>query len=321
MSANYKNLGPINAILGEVSEDAWTGKISKSSRVKNNIDLLTKINSALRAENLENFYRQCNKNARTRCIDGRPLAGSDENSNQDLGPQVPGGTPMTALARRLVGFEGTLENAKLSDDISETMAAVQKIGFMFGGHIDSASEDISNKTGCGAIDNMPAILEKITTPEFALIVKKMTMSLLGGEFNMSVFREVLGGLILIQGHRDSYFEKNSTGNYKYIDKVMDELRSKSNESDPVARLTGSHNEVALVINTVPGTTFDRDSFSASTENQIQIFGHDFWQSKELASLLYSDKKQANEFLTIRTMFAIATAMTLTDGSIDLIIRS
>jgi len=328
MNTTYENLGPINAVVGEPDTYVWSGKISKSVRTAHDDKLSKRIDSALNPSNLDKYYKQCNRNARTRCIDGRPLAGfTDENGNinpdmleQDLGPQVPGGTPMTALARRIVGFEGTLDAAKLTDDISETMTAVNRIGFMFGGHIDTANENITNKTGCGAIDNMPAILQKITTPNQALIIKKLTMNLLDEDFQMSMFREVLGGLILIQGHKDSYFEQNRLGNYKYIGKVMDELHKSSSDSDPVARLAGGHNEVALVINTVANTTFDRDSFSASTNNEIQIFGHDFWQSKELAGLLYSDKKQANEFLTIRTMFVIATAMALTDGSIDLIIR-
>ena len=90
----------------------------------------------------------------------------------------------------------------------------------------------------------------------------------------------------------------------------------------------------MVINTVPGTMFHTDQFSEDNNEDIQVFNYDFWRSLTIAQALFPTdnidlsrkQKKLNLFLqkkyiTTRAIFAIGTAMVLTNGSIDLIIRS
>jgi len=112
-------------------------------------------------------------------------------------------------------------------------------------------------------------------------------------------------------------------------KVVAELRK---HGDQVARLVGPHHEVGLVVNVVPGTTFDRDRFSMDSQNELQLFNYDFWFTVRAAGELYpvshdvsyevakKNLRLQHEYILCRTLLALAVAMVVTDGSIQLSMR-
>ena len=72
----------------------WRGGISAPSDIRATVPQIMEV--------LEDYFVPTSPQAKTRCIDGR----HDENLNEDeLGPQVPGGAPGSALAYRL-GVDG-----------------------------------------------------------------------------------------------------------------------------------------------------------------------------------------------------------------------
>ena len=64
---------------------------------------------------------------------------------------------------------------------------------------------------------------------------------------------------------------------------------------------------------------------------MQLFNYDFWKSIELSEKLYpidTDDDIRNKlnaslrtrYITVRALFAVGTAMVLTDGSLELVVR-
>ncbi len=326
-------------------EQIWTGIISKLKDTTHDPELAKLIEAALDPLNLENYYVNAKITARTRCIDGRLLAGYLLESGlvdpamvgRDLGPQVPGGTPSAALIYRIIN-RNWQEKPTLGNDIRLISKIYQAHGIRMGGHIDGHKADHLFDSGCGAIDNMPAILDRITSPYAIGELKGLVRALMGDGFNPDTYDMVEGRMLLLESMRDFYFGKYDIGNgqsefafKKDAIQVLNENAEK--EHHPVAKLTGDHHEHALVINLVKGTTFDRDRFWADNQGRVQLFNYDLWRSEDFANILYPTnlRKQTPEqnrqhhieqqpFLTARIMYAVATAMVLTDGSLDLIIR-
>lgn len=78
----------------------------------------------------------------------------------------------------------------------------------------------------------------------------------------------------------------------------------------------------MIVNFVPNTTLLSNRF-AQEHAGTQAFGYDIWRSKQLAMSLFPLPSQAddrNRFIMARVMIAIATLMTLTDGSLRLLVR-
>jgi len=192
----------------------------------------------------------------------------------------------------------------------------KKLGLGFGGHIDDHQHH--ENTGCGAIDKIPEIFEKMLDPEFADSAEPFLKAMLGTDYNM---RTVLALLLKARTIRPEYFEKNASGEYKYKKKIIDTLtRNGGGKKKTVEKLVGDHREVALIVNHEKGKTFDRDRFSKDNDDEIQAFNYDFWRSRHVARKLYSSGKERKEFLSMRAMLAVATTMVLTNDSLKVIVR-
>jgi len=318
----------INSGSGEIIHhpvgEIWTGKISLAKREAANPGLRDRVSEVLNPLNIESYYVAANLSSRTRCIDGRLLDGwlaSRELQFRDLGPQVPGGTPTMALAIRLVEDELLNSTVTLSQDIDDTVKNLMQKGLTFGGHIDEGHGD-DMKTGCGAIDELRGIVKKSLEPVTAFQMKGLLRSMLGDKFDLEIYHSIVGEVRDLWAMEAIYLARNEDGQFEYNHHAIDALRNNATEENPVAKLTGPHNEVGLVINTVKGTTFNRDSFSSDNDNEIQLFNYDIWHSHQLSETLYpGDERRQVKFITARAMFAVSTAMQLTDGSVRLLVRS
>lgn len=310
-------LGSLSA-LGE--NPNWTGPISLAKRFETGeldaASVETKIASIPR------FITQTTAGAEVRCIDERPVAGYSEPAQypdmlaRPLGPQVPGGTPAAALAMRAVEFSEPNTAVKLEDDIDKVVEIYKSKDpeFEIGGHIDDSGNP--HKTGCGAIDNLPAILERITNPKATGEIRAMVAHITDQDYDPMIFNMVIGNLVAIQGTADTYLSKDSEGHYGYNHKAIAKVKQHSPKG--VEKLVGPHNGVAVNINYKPGTTFHRDEFSRENDHQVQVFNYDYWRSQQLAEALYGDSEfKRRQFLITRAIYAVGTAMVLTDGTLAL----
>lgn len=332
--AIYTNFGRFDRAVElefpETATDAWTGNISVAQRLGKDISQ-DEIDAALKPANLDTYFVNADASAPTRCIDGRCLhgyTGDGATAQRALGPQAPGGTPTAALCHRVADWDSLNNNARpnLVDDIADMAAFIDN----FGGHTDvHANQD---KTGCGAIDRMPEILRRITMPEAQEQVRDLSHALLGDRYHRDEIDALIGRLVSLQGKAKRYFVYNpATDRYDYGMRSIELLRKRDPQA--VEMLDGAHHEVALIINLVDGTTFHRDQFSLNHNHRLQAFNYDFWRTLQQAHTVYPDDTTASaaekarsdrlrsRYMSMCTLFAVGTAMVLTDGSLDLVVRA
>jgi hypothetical protein len=320
-------------IVAQKSQHLWTGGISPAARMASDPHLARRIAAALEPHVLESYFVASDFAAHTRCIDGRIIEGYAEDlalHGRPLGAQVPGGTAISALTRRIVHAGGSITAAaSFTDDLEEIISVLQRKHLSFGGHVDNANHPHGD-TGCGAIDKIPEVLAILANPRTQRQVRGVTEKLLGIRYDDAYVDAILGRVINLQSIAERYFMVDQkTGTYAYKRKIIDDLRKKG---DKVSRLVGPHFEVGLVVNTVPGTTFDTDRFSLDNGNELQLFNYDFWFTLYVANLVYPvghevsfataklNLRLQHEYVLCRTLLAVAVLMVLTDGSVELLVR-
>ncbi|MBW3569460.1 hypothetical protein KY385_05015, partial [Candidatus Parcubacteria bacterium] len=165
---------------------------------------------------------------------------------------------------------------------------------------------------------------------------RLLVKLIMGESydGIGVTSDVFGRMLFLDGLKPSYMPKVGgvpEGEYLYKKIIVDLLRKEAaSSSEPVPELAGEHNEVAIVLNYIKGTTIDNDRFSYDNKNEIQVFCWDIWETYEEASRLYPYsmdrpfKKQEEaikkrmKHVICRLLLGISTTMVLTDGSLKVV---
>ncbi len=258
------------------------------------------------AADLDRFYVPVDPRAKTRCIDGRHDPALDE---ANLGPQVPGGAPGSALAYRLGVDKDDLTRGTFTGDAEMMIEAYLRLGLAPGGHRDDAAGD---GVGCGAIDGLQSVLDCMTNPRLVEDHKRLVKSILDEHFNRDHYLRVMGAALVLQSRSTGYFHGRS--------EILDLLERTAPGS--VSMLEGHHREALVVVNLVPGTTLASNRFAAQHEG-LQAFGYDLWRSRQLVGALFplpSQDVDRQRFIHARVMLTIATLMALTDGSLPALIR-
>jgi hypothetical protein len=319
------------------SEKIWNQKgVSLKRRVEADPKFKSRVDKALKPANLGKYIVPADDAAPTRCIDGRILAGWETHptlQKRNLGPKVAGGTAHAALTHRIVDSENLRENLRFEEDIKTVIDRFKAIGIGFGGHIDD--HQAGSNTGCGAVDNINLILDRLQRPQHQEQLRGLAQLILGEAYEgRYILNEVIGRMLYLDALKPRYMPKENNdpaGEFLYKKTVVETIRRESAKSqENVPALIGPHNEVALVLNFIPGTTVDTDRFSHDNQNEIQLFAWDIWHMYEEARRLYAydmhesletqrlavDKRM--KYLTTRTLLGISTLMVLTDGSLRLV---
>jgi hypothetical protein len=310
--------------------------ISLEARIAADKELAKRVDEALQPDSIKKYMMPVDPTAPTRCIDGRPTLGwerFDDARKAYQGPKVPGGTAHAALTQRIVDTMNIKKGLLFEDDIKEVVQRYKAIGIGFGGHADNNQQGWN--TGCGAVDNINLILNKLQRPEPQEQLRLLTKNIIGPTYDgLHVVNEVMGRMLLLDALKPTYMPREgglAEGEYLYKKTIVELLKKEAvSEDDTVPQLTGQHNEVAIVLNFSQDTTFDTDQFSVDHDNQIQVFGWDVWEVYEEARRLYPydihdtvDHQHGAiakriEHITVRVLLGIATTMVLTDGSLKLI---
>lgn len=324
-------------VFGYPKEKIWNQKgVSLQQRIAADPNFKQRVEEVLRPKSLEKYFVADDDSAPTRCIDGRIMAGWDNNpqlQQRPLGPKIAGGTVHAALTHRVVDTENLRERLIFEEDLKYVVNRFKEIGIGSGGHIDD--HQAGSNTGCGAVDNINLILDRLQRPEHQEQLRGLAQLILGESFDAKyIVNEVIGRLLYLDALKPSYMPKENNdpkGEFLYKKTIVQTLRSEADRAQEVVpALTGPHNEVAVVLNFIPGTTFDTDRFSHDHQNEIQVFDWDVWHMYEEARRLYTYNMQENveaqqraiinrmKHVTTRTLLGISTLMVLTDGSLRLI---
>lgn len=284
-------------MLGQLSEKRWPGRLTVTDRF---IDL-EKI-----TEQLESFFVPVHAQAKTRCIDGRHDPELDESR---LGPQVPGGAAGAALAYRLGVDKDDLTRGTFFNDAEAMIESYLRLGLAPGGHRDDNST--AGMVGCGAIDGLDVILQRMIDPMLVEDHKRIVKTLLAEQFHRDHYLRVLGAGLVLESRSSGYFAERG--------QILDLLEEKAPKS--VSVLRGEHQEGVVIVNFVPDTTLASNRF-AEAFGGVQAFGYDIWRSKQLAQAILplpSQDVDRARFVTARVMLSVATFMALTDGSLQLLV--
>lgn len=337
LNGTLSNLLEKQIIFEYPNEKIWNSDgVSLQRTILDNPAVEQKVSSALDPKNLTKYIVETSAAATTRCIDGRIIKDWSINSSlqtRTFGPKVAGGTAHAALAHRIVDSNNLHCDLNYEDDIRFVIAEHKKVGLGFGGHIDDHAHGWN--TGCGAVDNINKILEKLQLPEPQEQLRGLTKIILGkGYDGKRLINEVIGRMLYLDALKPRYMPKEGDdphGEFLYKKTITELIRQEADQQrEPVQQLTGDHHEVGVLLNYVKNTTFDTDRFSADHNNQLQVFGWDIWEMYEEARLLYPYNMQDTQttqrqaismrmsYVTTRTLLGVATLMVLTDGSLHVI---
>lgn len=268
------------------------------------------------------------------CIDGREtyevystendeiqLKRLEDNSNHERA-KVAGGGYITGQAIRLgIGWRGD----SIDEDIAQLGTDFAEKGVYCGAH--TGAHKHGEGTDCGANDKLPLILHNgLSYKDDMLGSTKALIETAGLEFNEAVFSEVLEnwGRVLDD---DTYFE-DSTGASRLQRILATQAAASEDGRKPVAvtkHLDGDHNEDYIIVNYVGGKTFSQGILAKklrtefpdlADKNLAQAFVVDAWRIVELAQAA-SDEERFEAGVYAGVMYQIATAATLTDGSLKM----
>lgn len=297
----------------------WIGGISLDTRTD-----VTRPNIERFLETeLDKYYIAADMRSPFRCIDGRPNEGTEDKvragkMERTVAPQIAGGTAGCALAARAI--EGShMNGTTFAQDVETTVKNMAVKGIRFGGHIDDHQH--GDNCGCGAIDKIPEIFDIVANEEAFRQVKNITKAILGTNYDDATAMRLLGNFERMHANRDEYLERNGDS-YPYKRKWVAIMQEHAADAfQKIQKMVGKHNEVALVVNTVEGTTLNRARLNVDTDRKMQVFNLDYWACVQIAKKLYpqSPEKQ-HDWLHARIMLTAATAMALTDGSLEVAVR-
>ena len=292
---------------GRISDNIWLGKVSKDSLLKDKVVSEKSIQLAI--NDLNSYYVPINSNSKVRCIDGRFDPKFDESQ---IGPQAPGGAPGSALAYRLGVDKEDLFKGSFLEDADAMITTYLLHNFPPGGHRDINSNGTTS-VGCGAIDGMDAILATMIAPAFVEDNLSLVKLILGKRFNVDDYLHIFGAAVVINSRSKDYFKERA--------QIISRLESRAKDS--VSVLEGSHQECLVIVNEVPHTTLATNRIAEGLQGG-QAFGYDVWRTFEIAEKILPRTDQfidRERFIMAKVMTTIATLMALTDGSLQLILRT
>ncbi len=316
--AHIQDLGTLKQVAGDdgSTTNTWSGAVSLAAVLEANPAANAAIQPALAA--LDGYMVVAESSAPTRCIDGRKSTSyrSEVPGSHKSGAQLTGGTGVVALAYRMAQPESA--NATFLQDLRHVVESLKRANLGIGDHIDDHHTPTDEDTGCGAVDKMPLIVERIVQPSAASQITMLAHSLLGKSYDVNLARRLTGRVAQFLPTAADYFGRTTDNHYAFKQQSVQILRELA-PADPIEVLTGTRQEKGLMINTVPETTFNRDAFSADHQDIIQLFNYDAWFVPSVAQALFPKDLLAQQvFALFHVMYSLATAMVLTDGSLRLL---
>ncbi len=189
----------------------------------------------------------------------------------------------------------------LQDMFSQAMKVMDDAEIDYGAHSDEHAG--GDKSGCGAIDNAPKILQNAVKYRDSIY---STILSLDDEIDAQMLDEVLDSFA---SYADTHLGAEYSGK-----EVLDGIKK---EEKVVKKLTSNHHEMYIALNDVAGYTVNQHAIRDATEEKVQVFAVDTWRIKEIANRLYEseDKELGQKAVLGEMIYTLATAATLTAGDL------
>jgi len=222
-----------------------------------------------------------------RCVDGRV----PEDGMNPLGPNSAGGTESLFVADDLTARRFAATDGTTAGGYANVVSFLKTSGFEIGGHTDShAAGDAS---GCGANDKLALI--------YAFIVEHGdALRGVAAAFGIAISDETHERIVANAEARTEF--SNGVSLFRIL--------AGNADSHFVDVLAGNHQEVLTYLNTVPGTTLDRDKIAAEFGNDYQVFNVDVWAFEDAARVIAANEEDAMRKVVALAYYNIATAYVL-----------
>ena len=233
------------------------------------------------------------------CVDGR----LPENKQLELLPNSSGGTFTLVVADALVhGHDGNA--AGHAHDVYAQLAGK---GYKIGGH--DADHASGEGCGCGAEDNLQAILGFIADENNASAIRR--------------FIESLGEHVDAGVHEELVAQAQSLLQSGYTDATGKNLRQAFVDTageGSVVTLSGPHNEVALVVNTRAHETYDRIDARNEFGDAYQAFNVDVEAVREGTKIMSETDDDATKMHIAALYYNVAVAAVLAGPDLRVVVR-
>lgn len=228
------------------------------------------------------------------CIDGRPGA--------TVKPNSAGGSESLMVADDLINKQFAGNDKSTRAAYANIIGFLKKNGKPVGGHDDDYAE--GDKSGCGANDRLADI--------YGILVRKSdTIRSFCERYGITVDDETHAIILKNAGARQSFSDGSEL-------KAELDLITRG-EYD---RVYGSHNEVAVVLNTVSGTTLDRDLVYKEFGEELQAFNVDVWAFQESVNIISTtpNSREVQQKVVAMAYYNFATALTLCGPAMRIVVR-
>jgi hypothetical protein len=228
---------------------------------------------------------------------GRIFKGMIEKARSLHRPKVFGGGATMATSTLIATGQGA--KTALRDVFHAGINLLKDRGVDYGAHTADHVKHPDTDSGCGAIDNAPAIVEAAVTYREQI---HDVIELLG------IDTEGLGGV-----EKDFAIIAAANRNEPYSGKsVMEEI---VDDGKVVKELAGAHVETRIILNMVEGYTVNQELVRQKTGGKAEVFAVDVWRMKQLAEKMYDAPVEQHQAFLGELVYTLATAGVLTKGDL------
>jgi hypothetical protein len=272
------------------------------------------------------------------CGDGRP---ADEVTFYDGSLETRPITPQSPVHERAKVFGGGYiishvmdlalgrRGARLDDDLRRGVEELSDKGIFCGFH--TGQHQHGDAVDCGANDREMEILTNALDPDLLAKITDTTRLLadqMNQTFDDAVFERVFGQLATALTNPAYFAASTGRSRFQTITEALEVAQDdRGDYSHPLAvnkNLAGDHHEAFIMLNFGRGTTFSqhkfRDNLAADfpavpPANLPQVFTTDFARIAEIARAKTDNDADYQTALAAGLIYSVATAATLTDGSL------
>lgn len=244
-------------------------------------------------------------------------------------PLVAGGGYITARPAELA-LRGRQGDETAVGTLQRVIGRLKAQGIYAGAHTGPHANSELGTTDCGANDkyeiiNQVAIAERAhIEPHVGLLYGLMReANLIKRDFDTNRFAAAMRGFTVVAEDASYYEGASGQANLDAITDGM-EVDEHGKPTAVVKELSGEHKEDFIILNFVRGTTFDQAALlqklherfpDRNPEELAQIFVVDIWHIVDLAEAMGDTDEERDVALMAMLTYQLATAATLTDGTL------
>lgn len=234
------------------------------------------------------------------CGDGREVAvvfkGSEVKQHSlDRYKVFGGGVAMAGAGR--VGL-GQARGRSLKETFVDAMDEMDEAGVDYGAHTADHVKNPETDSGCGAIDNAPAVVAYVANNRATI---RAAVESLGADTT---------GLDDVLDEYDAYAAEIEDQPYNGREVIEEVLR----RGKVVKQLKGAHKEGDLVWNKVRGCTVNQAVVRQATDGKLDVFAVDEPRMEDIANELHEDNAAASHKAFLSEMvYTLGVSAVLTPG--------